>query len=98
MKKFAITAAAFGALAAAGLGLSTAASAVPLTGGPADQAVSSLERQGYEVRINQTVAVPLSQCTVLGVSGLRGAEENGVLKNPGALNVAFLDVNCPNHD
>jgi hypothetical protein len=35
---------------------------------------------------------------VLGVSGLRGAEENGVLKNPGALNVAFLDVNCPNHD
>lgn len=96
MKKLAVSAAAFGAFAAAGLGLAATASAIPLTGQPADQAVNSLEAQGYEVRINQTVSVPLSQCTVLGVSGLRGAEENGVLKDPGALNVAFLDVNCPN--
>lgn len=98
MKKFAITATLFGALAAGSLGPSAVASAIPLAGQPADQAVRALESQGYEVRINQTVAVSLSQCTVLGVSGLRGAEENGVLKDPGALNVAFLDVNCPNHD
>lgn len=98
MKKFVITAAVFGALAVGGLGLSAVSSAIPLTGQPADQAVAALEGQGYEVRINQAVNVSLSQCTVLGVSGLRGAEENGVLKDPGALNVAFLDVNCPNRD
>ena len=97
MKKSAITAAAFGALVAGAMSLSATALGIPLTGGPADAAVSSLESQGYEVRINQTVNVPIAQCTVIGVSGLRGAEENGVLKNPGALNVAFLDVNCPSH-
>ena len=95
MKKLVITAAAFASLAAASLGLSAAAAAIPLTGNPADQAVRVLEAQGYTVRINQSVDVPLSSCTVTGVSGLRGAEDNGVLRDPGSLNVALLDVNCP---
>lgn len=97
MKKFAITAALFGALAAGSVGLSSTAAAVPLTGGPADAAVRALESEGYTVRINQSVSVPLAQCTVLGVNGLRGTEDNGVLRNPGQLNVATLDLNCPNH-
>ncbi|TPG32005.1 hypothetical protein [Mycolicibacterium hodleri] len=97
MKKIAITAAAIGALAAGSLGLSATASAIPLTGGPADAAVRALETEGYTVRINQTISVPLSQCTVLGVSGLRGTEDDGALRDPSRLNVATLDVNCPNH-
>lgn len=95
MKKFAITAAAVTALAAGALGLAANASAIPLAGEPADSAVRVLESEGYTVRINQSVDVPLSSCTVLGVSGLRGTQENGALKDPGSLNVAFVDVNCP---
>jgi hypothetical protein len=95
MKKFAISAAAFAAIAAGGLGLAANASAIPLAGEPADQAVRVLESEGYTVRINQSVDVPLSSCTVLGISGLRGTQENGVLKDPGSLNVASIDVNCP---
>ena len=96
MKKLVVTAAAVVSLAAGGLGWAAQASAIPLTGEPADSAVRALEAQGYSVRINQTVSVALSQCTVTGVSGLRGAEADGVLRDPGSLNVAFLDVNCPN--
>ncbi|WP_051574917.1 hypothetical protein [Mycobacterium sp. URHB0044] len=95
MKKFVVSAAAVASLAAGGLALASSAAAIPLTGNPADQAVRVLEAEGYTVRINQTVDVPLSSCSVTGVSGLRGAEENGVLRDPGSLNVAFLDVNCP---
>jgi hypothetical protein len=95
MKKFAITAAAFASIAAGGLGLAATAAAIPLAGEPADQAVRVLESEGYTVRINQSVDVPLSSCTVLSISGLRGTQENGVLKDPGALNVVSIDVNCP---
>ncbi len=93
----ALAAAVFGAFAAASLGFATNASAVPLTGGPADAAVSALEAEGYTVRVNQSGSVSLSQCTVLGVNGLRGTEDGGVLRDPGRLNVATLDVNCPSH-
>ena len=96
MKKLILAAAAVGSLAAGGLGLAAQASAIPLTGEPADSAVRALEARGYTVRINQAVSVALSQCTVTGVSGLRGTEDDGVLRDPGSLNVAFLDVNCPN--
>ena len=97
MKKFAITAASVAALVAGGLGLAANAAAIPLAGEPADQAVRALESEGYTVRVNQTVDVPLSQCTVTGISGLRGTEDNGVLFEPDRLNVASVDVNCPPH-
>jgi hypothetical protein len=97
MKKFLVTVAAFVGLALGGLGLSSTVLAIPLAGEPADQAVNSLETEGFEVRINEAVSVPLSECTVTGVSGLRGTDDNGVLKDPSRLNVAFVDVNCPSH-
>lgn len=90
MKKIAITAALFGAIAAGGIGLASSANAVPIGGSAADDAVRTLEGQGFTVRINQSVDVPLSECTVTNVSGLRG---DGA-QDPGTLNVAFLDVNC----
>jgi hypothetical protein len=95
MKKFVITMATFAALAGSGLGWAASASAIPLAGEPADQVVRILESDGYVVRVNGSVSVPLSSCTVLSVNGLRGAENNGVLTNPGSLNVASVDVNCP---
>lgn len=98
MKKFAIAVAAFGALAAAGVGLSGPATAIPLAGQPADSVVRTLESEGYTVRLNQSTNVPLSRCTVTSVNGLRGTTDaEGDLKDPGALNVAFVEVSCPSH-
>jgi hypothetical protein len=94
MKKFAITAAAAGALAVGALGFAAQASAIPLGGGPVEDAIRTLQSEGYTVRINQTVNVPLSRCVVTNISGLRGTETGGTLNDPGALNVAFLDVDC----
>lgn len=71
--------------------------AVPLAGEPADQAVSALQEEGYEVRVNQAVSAPLSRCRVTEVNGLRGTDDNGVLKDPSRLNAATLDVDCPSH-
>ena len=97
MNKYALIVATFSALTAGGLGLPGHAAAIPLAGDPADHVVRVLESEGYTVRINQPTSVPLSQCTVLGVSGLRGTEANGVLLDPDRLNVASVDVNCPAH-
>ncbi|MBI3223681.1 MAG: hypothetical protein HYZ39_01350 [Mycolicibacterium cosmeticum] len=90
MKQFIVVAATFAALLAAEIGLAISAGAVPLGGSSADEAVNTLEAQGFTVRINQSVDVPLSECTVTNVSGLRG---DGA-QDPSTLNVAFLDVNC----
>ena len=97
MKQFLITTAAFGCLTLGGLGLASTVLAIPLAGEPADQVIRTLETEGYEVHVNQAVSVPLSQCTVTGVSGLRGSEDNGVLRDPSRLNAASLDVNCTSH-
>jgi hypothetical protein len=97
MKQILVTAAAFTALALGGLGLSSTVLATPLAGEPADQVERTLETEGYAVRINEAVDVPLAQCNVIGVSGLRGTDDNGKLEDPSRLNVAFLDVDCPSH-
>ena len=97
MNHYALIVPTFSVLAAGGLGLAGHVAAIPLTGEPADQVVRVLESEGYTVRINQPASVPLSQCTVLGMSGLRGTEANGVLLDPDRLNVASVDVNCPAH-
>ena len=94
MKKFATTAAVAGALAAGALGFAAAASAVPLGGAPAEDAIRTLQAEGYMVRINQTVNVPLSRCIVTNVSGLRGSEAGGTLTVALRSNIAFLDVDC----
>ncbi|BDX30166.1 hypothetical protein TUM20985_07130 [Mycobacterium antarcticum] len=96
MKKSATITVVLGVLAAGSVGLAATAVAVPLTGGPADAAVRALESEGYVVRVNQSTSVALSQCVVLGVNGLRGTEDNGVLRDPSKFNVATLDLNCPN--
>ena len=62
MKKFTITAATVGALAATALGLAGAAAAAPTGGSSASDTVSSLQAQGYNVQLNGSVTAPLSQC------------------------------------
>lgn len=89
MKKLAITAATLGALAAGGLGLAAQAAAVPLGGSSAEDAVRTLQADGYTVQINQTVNVPLSRCVVTNVSGLRGTQGDANHSN-----TAFVDVDC----
>jgi hypothetical protein len=91
MSKFIVTAAAFGTLAAAALGLAGTAGAVPQGGTAADTA-ASLEAEGYNVAFNGSVSAPLSECAVLGVhprlddAATRAEKENSTV---------FIDVSCP---
>ena len=74
MRRLAIGTATFGILAAATLGLAGTASAAPLEDGSAADAINQLRAQGYNVQLNLTNGyrdVPLSECSVLGVHGLR---------------------------
>ena len=67
MKKFTITAATVGALAATALGLAGAAAAAPTGGSSASDTVNSLQAQGYNVQLDRrgdrpAFAVPRHRC------------------------------------
>ena len=91
MKKIAIaiTAAGAGALAAAAVSLAGAASAVT-AGGRADDAVNTLQSQGYSVQINGAATAPLSACAVTNVSGLSVSEPSA-----GGTPTAYVEIACP---
>ncbi len=98
MKKFAIALAAAGALCTAALGFAGAANAVPQPGGSAADTISRLQAEGYNIQISGNQSAPLSQCTILNLSGLRGTEAGGTRINPSQSDTAFVEVSCPTHD
>jgi hypothetical protein len=101
MKKFAVViriAVTAGALSAAALGLACAANAVPQPGGAAADTISRLHSEGYDIQISGNQSAPLSQCTILNLSGLRGTEADGSRINPTQSDTAFVEVSCPTHD
>ncbi|HZA10193.1 hypothetical protein [Mycobacterium sp.] len=87
MKKFAVTAATVGALAATALGSAAAAAAAPSGGSSAADTVRSLQVQGYNVQINGSVPASLSQCTVTGVHGDSPMD-------PTHVTTVYVDVDC----
>jgi hypothetical protein len=94
VKKFALTTAAFGALAAAALGLAGAATAAPLGGSSAADAISTLKAEGYNVQLNEPISnAPLSECTVTGVHGLPSNSDSVGHVTP--FTTVYVDVNCP---
>jgi hypothetical protein len=96
MKKFTISAAIAGALAATALGLAGAAAAIPTGGANAEDVIKSLQADGYDVQLNGVAPVPLSRCTVTAVHGLRGTSDSaGRPLNPGQLNTVYVDFVCP---
>lgn len=94
MKKLIVTAAAIGALSAAGLGLAGGANAAPFGGTSADDTVSTLESQGFDVVLNGSANVPLSRCLVTDVHGLPASNAFP----PATFTRVFVDVSCPSHD
>jgi hypothetical protein len=102
MNRFAIGAATDSILAATALGLAGAATAAPLGGSNAADAISQLRGQGYSVQLNLTNGypdVPMSECTVLGVHGLSGTDSTGKPLTVAEVGTVYVDVNCPeDHD
>ena len=101
MNRIAISTAAFGILGAASLGLAGTANAAPLEDGSASHAIDQLRAQGYNVQLNLTNGyrdVPLSECSVLGVSGLDGTNSAGKPLTPAQAGTVYVDVNCPEDD
>lgn len=82
MKKFLITAAGFGALGCAALGLAGTAAAA----GGADVTVNNLQAEGYSVQLDATPTANLSQCAVNSIS-----HESLTGPNP----TAYVDIVCP---
>jgi hypothetical protein len=101
MRRLAIGTATFGILAAATLGLAGAATAAPLGGQDALDAVHQLRAQGYSVAVQITNGpreVPLSECTVLDVSGLNGTDSAGKPLTSAETGTVYVDANCPEDD
>jgi hypothetical protein len=101
MRGLAIGTVTFGILAAAGLGLAGAATAAPLGAQNARDAVNQLSAQGYSVSVQVTNGprdVPLSECTVLDVSGLNGTNSEGKPLTPAEAGTVYVDANCPEDD
>jgi hypothetical protein len=101
MRRLAIGSGILGILAAATLGLAGAATAAPLGGEDALDAVNQLRAQGYSVSVHVTNGpreVPLSECTVLDVSGLNGTNSAGKPLTPAELGTVYVDANCPEDD
>jgi hypothetical protein len=94
MSKFIVTTAAFGALAAAALGLAGTAAAFPQGGTAADTA-ASLAAEGYRVAFNGSVSAPLSECAVTGTHPSLNAAATRVEKEN---TTVFIDVSCPSKD
>ena len=85
MKRFAIPVTGAGVLAAIAVSLAGAAAAAPV-GGRADDAINTLQSQGYSVQINGAATAPMSACTVTNVAELAGTEPVGT---------AYVDIACP---
>src|SRR5258705_11602059 len=101
MRRLAIGTAIFGNVAAATVGFAGVATAAPLGGEDALDAVNQLRAQGYSVSVHATNGprdVPLSECTVLGVSGLNGTNSAGRPLTPAELGTIDVDANCPEDD
>jgi hypothetical protein len=101
MRRLAIGTAIFGIVAAATVGFAGVATAAPLGGEDALNAVNQLRAQGYSVSVHVTNGpreVPLSECTVLDVSGLNGTNSEGKPLTPAELGTVYVDANCPEDD
>ncbi len=95
------------ASAAVALAVAPAAAAAPPSlptpgDGPASIAVQQLQSAGYNVSINWLEGhpnVPLSECKVTGISGLRVSmtQTDGMtLMEPARFDTAYVDIVCPN--
>jgi hypothetical protein len=101
VRRLAIATGILGILAAATLGFAGVATAAPLGGEDALDAVNQLREQGYSVSVHVTNGprdVPLSECTVLDISGLNGTNSAGKPLTPAELGTVDVDANCPEDD
>jgi hypothetical protein len=101
MRRLAIGTGIFGIVAAFTVGFAGVATAAPLGGQDALDAVNQLRAQGYSVSVHVTNGpreVPLSECTVLDVSGLNGTNSAGQPLTPAQAGTVYVDANCPEDD
>lgn len=91
LMSLAVGTAAAGALGAAALGFAgtAAASGDGVGNSSAADTVNSLQANGYNVQLNGTPDVPLSECSVTGIHGLTGGSAG--------LATAYVDISCPSY-
>ncbi|BBZ28925.1 hypothetical protein MMAD_32200 [Mycolicibacterium madagascariense] len=93
----AITTTIIGTLAAVGLGLASTATAASTDTGNAQDTISSLHTQGFDVRINGSADDPISECTVTDVHGMSDSnvDSSGQLIDDTHFTTVYVDISCP---
>lgn len=100
MRRFSFNvAAAITFITAATVGMAGTAAAAPTGGGNAADTINELRTEGYNVQINGSVSVPLSECVTTGVHGVSDTSDAA---SPHSGTVGFttvdVDVSCPVYD
>jgi hypothetical protein len=93
MKTLLASVAAAGLVFAGALVAATPASAAPLGGQSAADAVSSLQARGYDVQVQGDTDAPLSECIATQISGLSGSNAGGQSGVPAGSTV-YVTVSC----
>ena len=65
------TALLFGAVAAAGIGISTAPVAFAAVGPSAEFTIAQLQAQGFDVKVSKVGSAPLNECVVTDIGDVR---------------------------
>ena len=97
MKKFGLATVLAGGLAAAVIGLASPAEAAPSGPGNAQDTISQLQQQGYNVIVNRIGDTPLDQATVVAVRPGQTHETNdsrggGSIKTTVTSQTVYVDV------
>jgi hypothetical protein len=84
---------ALGALTATTLG---AAAAAPSGFGNAQDTISALQSQGFNVLLNGAAVYPLSGCKVTGIEGLNSSniDSSGRRIDPAQFDTVYVDISC----
>jgi hypothetical protein len=85
---------ALGALTASTMG--SAAAAAPSGFGNAQDTISALQSQGFNVVLNGAAVYPLSGCKVTGIEGLNSSnvDSSGRRIDPTQFDTVYVDISC----
>jgi hypothetical protein len=92
----AVAAVILGTFTATSLELISPAAAAPSGFGNAQDTISALQSQGFNVVLNGAAVYPLSGCKVTGVEGLNSSniDSSGRRIDPTQFDTVYVDISC----
>jgi hypothetical protein len=93
---FTVAVAVIGGFTATTLGFASAAAAAPSGLGNAQDTITALQHQGFNVILNGAAVYPLSGCKVTGIEGLNSSaiDASGRRVDPKPFDTIYVDISC----